>query len=227
MIIEEKDIMPQPVITLDGSHTLYLPFLNVHYHSLFGAVQESEHVFLEAGFRYIQSNRQVVNVLEVGFGTGLNALLTLLNRDATEIVYTAVEPFPVDENVVAALNYPEQFTNPETSGLFRSLHTAPWEIKTKISPGFHLLKLNSRIQDIELNSHEYHLIYFDAFAPDVQPDLWTAQLFEGLFRSLKDEGVLVTYSVKGSVKRNLKASGFSLQRLPGPPGKRHILRAIR
>ncbi len=227
MVLKEEDKIPQPVVTHDGSHTLFLPCLNAHYHSLFGAVQESMHVFLDAGFRYIQSNLKAVSLLEVGFGAGLNTLLTLLNRGTSEISYTAFEPYPVDEETATALNYPECLPDPDAPDIFRRLHRAPWEIRTKIAPGFNLLKLKAGIQDIDLNSSEYHLIYFDAFAPDVQPELWTVRVFEKLFQSLKDGGALVTYSAKGSVKRNLRTAGFSLQRLPGPPGKRHILRAIR
>lgn len=212
-------------ITDDGSHTLYVPKLNEHYHSTFGAIQESRHVFLSAGFDYICSKKQTINLLEVGFGTGLNAFLTLLQKGDKLVNYTAIEAFPLGDGINNQLNYPEQLNVPESGVIFHSLHDASWEKAVKIVPGFMLKKIHIKLQDFMPNHDEYDLVYFDAFAPDIQPELWTVEVFRKLFLAMAVGGVLVTYSAKGIVKQNLKAAGFNIERLPGPPGKRHMLRA--
>lgn len=212
-------------LTDDGSHTLFVPELGEHYHSTFGAIQESRHVFLSAGFEYICSKKQAINLLEVGFGTGLNALLTLLQKGDTPVNYTAIEAFPLDNRINTELNYPEKLNIPESGVIFRSLHDAAWEKSVKIVPGFMLTKIHIKLQDFIPNPEEFDLVYFDAFAPDVQPELWTTEVFRKLILAMAAGGVLVTYSAKGLVKQNLKAAGFNIERLPGPPGKRHMLRA--
>ncbi|MBE0638978.1 MAG: tRNA (5-methylaminomethyl-2-thiouridine)(34)-methyltransferase MnmD [Bacteroidales bacterium] len=212
-------------ITDDGSHTLYVPELNEHYHSTFGAIQESRHVFLSAGFDFICSKKKNINLLEVGFGTGLNALLTVLKKGDYIVNYTAIEAFPLDKRINTELNYPEKLTIPESGLIFHSLHDAAWEKTVKILPGFMLKKIRIKLQDFIPNPEEFDLVYFDAFAPDIQPELWTAEVFRKLFLAMVSGGVLVTYSAKGLVKQNLKAAGFSIERLTGPPGKRHMLRA--
>ncbi len=213
--------------TADGSHTLFVPQLNEHYHSTFGAIQESQHVFVESGFRFLQPKLNEINLLEVGFGTGLNALLTLLQKGKTKVNYTAIEAHPPNSNLIAQLNYPQQTGNPAAADIFELMHDCSWEVFHEIFEGFRLKKILGKIEEIELAANTFDLVYFDAFAPDVQPELWTAAIFTKLHRAMTSGGVLVTYSSKGLVKRNLTEAGFTIERLPGPPGKRHMLRATK
>jgi len=213
--------------TADGSHTLFVPELNEHYHSTFGAIQESRHVFVESGFRHLHLQKKQINLLEVGFGTGLNALLTFLQKENTAINYTGIEAFPPARQLVSQLNYQQQVNSPDAERIFGLLHDCGWGEFQEIADGFRLKKVLGKIQDIELSPGTFDLVYFDAFAPDVQPELWTAGVFSKLHRAMAAGGVLVTYSSKGLVKRNLTEAGFSIERLPGPPGKRHMLRATK
>lgn len=213
--------------TGDGSYTLFVPELGEHYHSVFGALQESQHVFFKAGFEFVRQKRRTIKLFEVGFGTGLNALLTLMQKGDALVSYTTAEPFPVQPDIIAQLNHAELFDDPAASHHCKSLHDAPWEQNIEIVPGFQLLKHKAGIPDIITGKGEYDLIYFDAFAPEIQPELWTSAIFKMLYDAMTNGGVLVTYSAKGDVKRNLLAAGFTVERLPGPPGKRHMLRAIR
>jgi tRNA U34 5-methylaminomethyl-2-thiouridine-forming methyltransferase MnmC len=211
--------------TADGSHTLFVPELNEHYHSTFGAIQESRHVFVESGFRHLLLQKKPINLLEVGFGTGLNALLTLLEKDDINVNYTAIEAFPPDRQLISQLNYHQQVNSPDATRIFRLMHDCGWGEFQEITDGFCLKKILGKIEEIELTANTFDLVYFDAFAPDVQPQLWTAGIFSKLHRAMTADGVLVTYSSKGLVKRNLTEAGFTIERLPGPPGKRHMLRA--
>lgn len=213
--------------TADGSHTLFVPELNEHYHSTFGAIQESRHVFVKSGFQFLKPKLNEINLLEVGFGTGLNALLTLLQKGKTKVNYTAIEAHPPDSGLIAQLNYSHQTGNPAAADVFKLMHDCSWEEFHEISEGFRLKKIFAKIEDIEFNPDSFDLVCFDAFAPDVQPELWTAAIFTKLHRAITSGGVLVTYSSKGLVKRNLTEAGFTIERLPGPPGKRHMLRAGR
>lgn len=214
-------------ITGDGSHTLYAPQLGEHYHSVFGAIQESSHVFLNMGFHPLQASKPTINLLEVGFGAGLNALLTLLQKGNTAVNYTAIEAFPIGQEIVAQLNYPQKINVAEAAPAFQRLHEAEWGKFAEITDGFRLLKIQTKIQDFEPDPGAYDLVYFDAFAPQIQPELWTLEIFRKMRLASSDGGVLVTYSSKGLVKRNLIEAGFTIERLPGPPGKRHMLRATR
>jgi tRNA U34 5-methylaminomethyl-2-thiouridine-forming methyltransferase MnmC len=214
-------------LTDDGSHTLFVPELGEHYHSVYGALQESQHVFLAAGFEHVRHLKPVIKLLEVGFGTGLNALLTLLQKGSTTIHYTAVEAFPLKADIIAQLNYPALTKVRDAANLFNLLHTVPWEQNLNLTPGFHMIKRKAKIQDIDIGKDEYDLVYYDAFAPEIQPELWTSDIFKMLYDAMDKGGVLVTYSAKGDVKRNLLAAGFFVERLPGPPGKRHMLRATK
>lgn len=215
--------------TADGSHTLFVPDLNEHYHSTHGALQESELVFIENGLHHIPGCIKEMNVLEVGFGTGLNALLTVLEskKQRRKINYIAVEPEPVAEDVLEKLNYPSVIGSTEAVGYFKKIHEAGWVYPAFLSDYFIISKIQAQLQDISLRDDQFHLVYFDAFGPDVQPDLWTEQVFAQLFKCLKPEGILVTYSCKGTVKRALKSAGFSIEKLPGPTGKREVLRAMK
>ncbi len=219
-------------LTEDGSHTLYVPALDEHYHSTHGAIQESKHVFIDAGLKPKQCVSSKLNILEIGFGTGLNAFLTLLEGDKmkTEIHYTTLEQFPLSICEVEKLNYPTLLPNVENgTELFRKLHNAPWEEESSITPYFTLLKRHVDVCQKEFLTfaHQFNLIYFDAFAPDKQPDIWSEPLFETLFSFCQPHAILTTYCAKGSVRRMIQSVGFYVERLPGPPGKREMLRAIK
>lgn len=218
----------QLIKTEDGSHTLYVPELGEHYHSIHGAVQESMHIFIDAGFRYLKINSEKINILEIGFGTGLNALLTLMESEENnqEINYTSVEAFPLEEEIYQKINYPMLFQDKNISTSFLKIHKVGWGEFKNITKKFALKKRHKKIEDIILPKNNYDLVYFDAFAPDVQPELWTTEIFIKIATSMKKDGILTTYSAKGKVKRALKASGFAIENIPGPPGKREITRAI-
>lgn len=215
--------------TEDGSHTLFVPDLNEHYHSTHGALQESELVFIQNGLHHIPECIKEINVLEVGFGTGLNALLTVLEskKQRRKINYIAIEPEPVEEELLENLNYASIIGSSEAEGYYRKICEAGWTYPTFLSDYFIISKIKAKLEDISLKDEQFHLVYFDAFGPDVQPELWTEQVFAQLNKCLKKNGILVTYSCKGRVKRALKASGFTLEKLPGPVGKREVLRATK
>lgn len=215
--------------TKDGSHTLFVPDLNEHYHSTHGAMQESELVFIHNGLHHIPECIKDVNVLEVGFGTGLNALLTVLEskKQRRKINYVAIEPEPVEKDLLEQLNYASLIGSTEAVGYFKKIHEASWIYPAFLSDYFIISKIKSRLEDVSLKENQFHLIYFDAFGPDVQPELWTEQIFAQLYKCLKINGVLVTYSCKGTVKRALKTVGFTIEKLPGPAGKREVLRATK
>ncbi|MDT0686902.1 tRNA (5-methylaminomethyl-2-thiouridine)(34)-methyltransferase MnmD [Autumnicola psychrophila] len=216
--------------TGDGSVTIHLPQWDEQYHSKHGAVQEAQHVFIEMGLNYFvkNSNTEDVKILEIGFGTGLNAFITFLqlNRIQKRIAYTGVEAYPVDLLEVEKLNYPEVLSAEESAAVFLDMHTIPWEEKTVISEDFVLIKQKKKFEDIE-EKKAFHIIYFDAFGARVQPELWTEDVFQKMFEALIEGGVLVTYAAKGSVRRAMQAVGFTVERLPGPPGKREMLRAVK
>ena len=213
----------QFIITDDGSHTLFVPALNETYHSVRGAMQESLHVFLQAGFRYAISclAKRPLRVLEVGFGTGLNALLTWQEAEysGVPVYYETVEKYPLGEKEAAALNYPEQ-------GKMARLHECLWETPVALSSCFTLCKKNVDLLEYAPTGR-FEVIYFDAFAPDVQLELWGRDVFHKLYEALNPGGILVTYSAKGTVKRALRDTGFEVQRLTGAAGKRHMIRAIK
>lgn len=210
-------------VTADGSHTLFIPSINEHYHSVNGAVQESRHVFIEAGWR--ETRREEVRVLEIGFGTGLNAFLTLLEagKEQRRVTYYSVERYPVDEETVRALNYPEVIC-PGQAELFYAMHRAPWQEDVALSPFFTLHKIAGDSNHCTLPAG-IDLIYFDAFAPDKQPEMWNQAIFDKLYALTAPGGILTTYCAKGAVRRMMQAAGYHVERIPGPPGKREMLRA--
>jgi len=210
--------------TKDGSSTLYVPELDEHYHSIHGALQESQHVFIKAGYEEC-SKLDPLHILEVGFGTGLNALLTAQRsrNDQKEVWYTGIEKYPLSPDEVAQLNYADKEHRRETS-LLNDLHRSIWEEFEKIQPYFHLKKIQVDLRQFSA-IEEYDLIYFDAFAPSAQPHLWSTEVFEQMYRALKPKGLLTTYCVKGEIRRNMKAAGFDVEKIPGPPGKREMARA--
>ncbi len=207
-----------------------MPNVNESYHSKHGAIQESQHVFIDNGLRAANAIFIIsLYLLEVGWGTGLNTLLTFITATSNDwkIHYTALEPYPLPLSIISALNYCELIERPDYASTFLSFHRQAWEKDYSITNHFTLQKLQKRYQDYSPHPHTFHLVYFDAFASRVQPELWTEQVFRKLYRLLKKEGLLVTYSAKGAVKRTLQAIGFDVETLAGPPGKREMTRAIK
>lgn len=214
--------------TADGSNTLYVPALDEHYHSTHGAVQEAQHVYLAAGLEPVLAGATgVVWVLEVGFGTGLNALLTLQRSLASTqpIFYDTIEKHPLPVSVIEQMGVERYLLNPELQDYHQQLHAATWRSPTTLTPQFALHKIAGALQDTPLCEDTYHVIYFDAFAPDKQPDMWTDDVFAQLYAAAAPGGVLVSYCAKGSFRRSLKAAGWEVEKVPGPPGKREMTRA--
>lgn len=217
-----------PLLTKDGSHTISVPELNVTYHSVHGAIQESMHVFIEAGLHYYLSNKTKdnISILEMGLGTGLNALLTMIEAEKLNlpVFYTALEAFPLDVATADSLNYCHLLNRNELKGDFIKLHECEWNKTVALSETVSLHKVNISLQNYE-PSVKFDLVYYDAFAPAAQPELWTAEIFSKLFNLMAEGGVLVTYCSKGDVRRALQTAGFVVTKIPGPPGKREMLRA--
>ncbi|HLV38936.1 tRNA (5-methylaminomethyl-2-thiouridine)(34)-methyltransferase MnmD [Xanthomarina sp.] len=220
------------ITTADGSKTIQLVELDEQYHSLHGALQESQYVFIKQGLQHVIKTRQntaePILILEIGFGTGLNAMTTLVEAKKSQISinYVGVEAYPISKEEVLALNYNSLFQDGSINLLYESIHSSSWEKPIEITPYFTLEKQKKHFHEI-VGTQAYDLIYFDAFGPRVQPELWTESMFKIMFDSLKNEGVLVTYSAKGSVRRTMQAVDFLVEKLPGPPGKREMLRARR
>lgn len=226
---------PEFIITGDGSHSLMNTALNETYHSRHGAVQESNHVFIHHGLDDFLAQRQTdtLSILEIGFGTGLNAFLTLKKvfianegRALPSVHYTAIEGFPLPESIWRALNYIEKEAPPLPS-LFYKLHEAAWNEPVEISPDFILRKEHIMLETVELPSDQYDLVYFDAFAPSRQPELWTFSVLQRVVASTKTGGMFVTYCARGQLKRDLRALNMEVETLPGPPGKKEMTRAIK
>lgn len=214
------------IVTGDGSKTIQIEDWDEQYHSKHGAVQEAYHVFIEHGLRLFQNGK--INLLEIGFGTGLNALITLHEAviQNLEIEYVGVEAFPVSMEEVGQLDYCVQLGFDGLRNEFQKMHSCPWEATASITDNFSLLKQKKDFKEID--QHDlFNLIYFDAFGARVQPELWTEDIFLKMYQALAKNGVLVTYAAKGSVRRAMQAVGFAVERLPGPPGKREMLRAIK
>jgi len=217
------------ILTGDGSHTLYVPELDETYHSRHGAIRESQHVFIENGLKYLLESweSKKVKILEVGFGTGLNVLVTEeFCQLSPHIVfeYTSLEPFPIPHEINKKLNYTEEFALNNKSWV--ALHSAQWGETVQLLPNFELTKLKSKIQDFETGDH-FNLVFFDAFAPSKQPEMWDIRIFEKIFNMLRPGGILVTYCAQGQFKRTLNEAGFKVEALPGPPGKKEMVRACK
>jgi tRNA U34 5-methylaminomethyl-2-thiouridine-forming methyltransferase MnmC len=218
---------PKLVKTEDGSDTLFVSELGEHYHSIHGAVQESMHIFINAGLH--QCDKSNLNIFEVGFGTGLNAYLTILESIKTKqtIRYFTIEKYPLQPEIWSLLNYPSIVPdgNPE---LFRMIHEAKWNEEVKINDHFSILKLSSDLMDVDYSALPFFdLIYFDAFSPEKQPALWETSIFIKLENHCAMFAKLVTYCAKGAVRRSFKEAGFTPERIPGPPGKREMLRGTK
>jgi tRNA U34 5-methylaminomethyl-2-thiouridine-forming methyltransferase MnmC len=211
------------VVTEDGSSSIFLPEFNEHYHSTHGAVQESLHVFLKMGWEEIIPGRREIDILEIGFGTGLNAWLVYeesLKESSPKVYYSSIEAFPVSAEMALQLNY----GTPEQKADFMKLHDAEWNAGVKINSKFELEKIHTTFADF-IPFRKYDLVFFDAFAPRVQPEMWTKEVFDKMFAAMNPGGILVTYCSKGDVRRNMIAAGFSVEKVPGPPGKREMLRS--
>ncbi len=215
--------------TADGSHTLFVPSLNEHYHSVNGAKQESNHIYINAGLLHFLKDD--IKVLEIGFGTGLNAYLSLQTTQNTtkKIDYTTLELYPLSMEIVKQLNYVES-CNSENKKFFDLLHSCDWGKRNEITASFYLTKIQTDFcklnLPLELNN-TFDIIYFDAFAPEKQPEMWSQEIFNTLYSLTNRDGILTTYCAKGAVRRMLLQAGYSVERLPGPPGKREILRATK
>lgn len=211
--------------TADGSHSLINKELNESYHSINGAINESFHVFIQEGLKH--HYKKSLKVLEIGFGTGLNAFLTLIEAEENhlDIQYTSIEYYPISAETVNLLNY-NKLLPAEHKNAFKQLHVSAWNKPVHISPYFQLIKLKKDFSYLMLEE-QYDLIYFDAFSPDKQPEMWTEERFQMLYAHANKDAILTTYSAKGEVRRRLQAVGFTVERIPGPKGKREILRAIK
>ncbi len=219
------------VTTADGSTSLRDPQTGETFHSTYGALTESQLVFIQNGLVYLVESHDInsLSILEIGFGTGLNALLSLSEAKQRNIIihYTAIDAFPLRPEQAEKLNFVDNQLLKPYKNAFRDFHSSEELVKSFCDGLFHLKKIKSDLVALETANLHFDLIYFDAFSSNVQPELWTKEIFQKLFFSLKPSGVLVTYSAKGTVKTALRDSGFVIERLPGPPGKRHVIRALK
>ena len=224
----EKEIIQ----TKDGSTTFYLPELNETYHSKNGAIQEAYHVFIKNGFSLFEGHELLrtgeakpISILEIGFGTGLNAFITSLesqNNNQT-VDYVGVEAYPITQEEALTMNYANQI-DASKNEVFQKIHQIDWEIPIQVNPTFQLTKRKQLFQDI-VDVEVFDLIYFDAFGYDVQPELWSDEIFEKMFIALKSDNILVTYACRSVIKNSMISAGFKIEKLPGAPGKREMLRA--
>lgn len=223
--------MRQIVISDDGSSTIYQASIDEHYHSVNGATNESNHVFIHSALDHYLENmndKQNINILEIGFGTGLNVWLTLLASKAKNISinFYTLEAYPLEDSLIESLNFAEMSPDQD---LFRSIHQAPWNSLSKITDNFSLFKWKGDFTALDTNPFDcvFDVVYFDAFSPDKQPEMWETKNFQNLFYWMSDNAVLSTYCAKGAVRRSMKEVGFTVERLAGPPGKREMLRATK
>lgn len=214
--------------TADGSTTIHIPEWNEQYHSKHGAIQEAYHVFIKKGFNHIPKEFSPIKILEIGFGTGLNALITSLEAKIQNrnVAYCGVEGYPISPKEISQLNYATALGDASAEAYFQTINDGNWEKNFVVHDKFQLIKQEKMFDEIE-NRNEFDLIYFDAFGARVQPELWEVSMFQRMYKALKENGVLVTYSAKGSVRRALQEVGFVVERLDGPPGKREMLRATK
>ena len=209
-------------ITEDGSHTLYVPEIDECYHSSHGAIQESEHIFIEAALN--QCSKKEITVFEVGFGTGLNAYLASLwaEKKGLKLKYITIEKYPIQLEAAINLNFPEILN--ESSRNLEALHQAPWNKLIRIHGNFDLIKIEADYCNFQ-HKEKYDIVFFDAFSPEKQAEMWSAAQFEKLYKYCKPGAIMTTYCAKGVVRRTMQNAGFAVERLAGPPGKREILRA--
>lgn len=215
------------IITQDGSSSIYIPELDETYHSKFGAIQEAKHVFIKNGLDLFEDGSEI-SILEIGFGTGLNAFITMLEAEKRnlKINYVGVEAYPIALDEILQLNYVKQLESLEKQVDFEKMHASNWEDEIVINPNFTLTKRKLSFADIS-DENTFDLIYFDAFGFTVQPELWNEAIFEIMYKSLKDRGILTTYACRTSIKNAMQHAGFQTLKLPGAPGKREMLRALK
>ncbi len=213
--------------TGDGSFTIHLPGWNESYHSKHGAIQEAYHVFIKNGLDFF-SDKESISILEIGFGTGLNTFITLLESDSRvqNIDYTTIEAFPISEDFYTQLNYPEQLNVADRKNDFLNLHLLEWEKKHQISDTFFLQKKRLKFEEINFKNC-FDLIYFDAFGYRVQPELWSLDIFKKMYKALKEQGILTTYACRSLITKNLTQSGFLVRKTSGPIGKREMTIALK
>ncbi len=213
------------VTTDDGSDTLYVSGLDEHYHSKFGALRESKHIFIESGYKTSAANP--VSIFEMGFGTGLNALLTLCESisDKRVVEYVAVDKYPLPEELYSRLNY-GSYVAADNREYFKLIHSCRWGVTCRLTGTFSLMKIETDIMDF-VPERKFDIIYFDAFGPEKQPELWSFDILKLMASLIQEGGILVTYSAKGQLKRDLISLGFKVEHLPGPPGKKQITRAVK
>ena len=225
-IFKVNGVKRRIITTGDGSKTIQIEEWNEQYHSLHGAVQEAYHVFIDHGLRHLPQNQ--LDILEIGFGTGLNALITFseAQKEHKKIRYCGVEKYPFSIGEIKQLNYCEALGFKKLQEIFAKMHICDWQKEVAIHENFLLIKRQQDFLEID-DQNAFDLVYFDAFGARVQPELWTVEVFEKMFKALRSKGVLVTYAAKGSVRRAMQSVGFSVERLPGPPGKREMLRATK
>ena len=214
------------IITEDGSSSIFIPEMDETYHSTHGALQEAKHVFIENGLKRVDSG--AIKILEMGFGTGLNAFLTAVNAEQLmkKVDYIGVEAFPVEQTMIDSLNYSE-LIGEEFHSVFTRIHKAEWEVSQEINSSFSIQKIESKIQDYKITLDSLDVVFFDAFGPRVQSELWTEAVLGKMYLGLKQDGFLVTYCAQGQFKRNLKSVGFEVECVPGPPGKREMTLAFK
>jgi tRNA U34 5-methylaminomethyl-2-thiouridine-forming methyltransferase MnmC len=212
--------------TLDGSTTIHLPDWNESYHSKHGAIQEAHHVFIKNGLSLFEGKG--ISILEIGFGTALNAFITFLEsqKASQTIDYVGVEAYPISAEEVLQMNYVAELNAESEKNSFELIHQSNWEEKIAITPSFNLTKRKQFFHEIS-DENQFDLIYFDAFGYRVQPELWSTEIFKKMYKALKSNGVLVTYAARGVVKRSMIEVGFSVEKLAGPPGKREMFRATK
>lgn len=218
------------IVTGDGSHSLYLPELKETYHSTHGAMRESMHVFIRNGLETLpQPCGQSLSILEVGLGTGLNALLTAqwAMEHSSTIHMISLEAFPVGADIWENLNYAAQTGHPEAGTWWKRIHQSPWDEEAKINDHFFLTKLQVRLEDFRSTGKTFDLVYYDAFAPNKQPEMWTPEVLGKATGTMKKGGILVTYCAQGQFRRDLRALGMDVQTVAGPPGKKEMTRAVR
>ena len=221
----QKNILEREIIqTLDGSTTIHIKEWNENYHSKHGAIQEAKHVFIKNGLALFPNKE--ISILEIGFGTGLNAFITFLESIelGQSINYVGVEAYPISADELVAMNYVNELQALEYKAVFEDMHLSDWEVKSNLSSSFSLTKRKQFFEEID-DKNTFDLIYFDAFGYRVQPELWSTEIFKNMYEALKPEGVLVTYAARGVVKRSMIEVGFTVEKLAGPPGKREMFRA--
>ncbi|WP_291135022.1 tRNA (5-methylaminomethyl-2-thiouridine)(34)-methyltransferase MnmD [Flavobacterium sp. UBA7663] len=214
------------IITDDGSTTIRIPDWDENYHSTHGAIQEAKHVFIKNGLDLFQ-NQDSISIFEIGFGTGLNAFITFLETINKEKVnYVGVEAYPISQEEIAQMNYVSELDSEMYQEIFDKMHSCDWENQQTITENFLLTKRKQFFQDIE-DKNRFDLIYFDAFGFPLQPELWSEVIFKKMYDALLPKGTLVTYACRSSIKKAMLSVGFSIEKLPGAPGKREMLRATK